>query len=227
MAYVAISNALLSSVQDRINSMYRTEFNSVVQAGLALDDTDIDLVERTVWGDHLHLKDTLPDKWVRKCKRVDVQFRAPEYNQEFRCELTRHFKVPPYGGNNVEGARVVGSGDSNMVSYTEVNANLFSGEKFDAVRHTLANRGEITNRWAKVRTDVNQFLHECKSLNEALKLWPHIEVYIPAHYVEKLNEKREVSKSASRAAEILKDIDTSAAVVSATLARMAGATSTT
>jgi hypothetical protein len=68
---------------------------------------------------------------------------------------------------------------------------------------------------------VLSFLQHCKSLNEALKLWPDIRIYIPQRYLDKAETVTKKAKAAeSTALEHLKSIDTDNAVASAVMLRM-------
>lgn len=78
----------------------------------------------------------------------------------------------------------------------------------------------ISSRWEKVKFDVLDFVQHSKSLNEALKLWPQLEVYIPESYLQKVEAKVSKSKASSHAAEILAKMDTNTAIMSAVSAQM-------
>jgi hypothetical protein len=84
---------------------------------------------------------------------------------------------------------------------------------------------ECANRWKAVEKQVTDFLSNCKSLNEAVKLWPDVRRYIPDSYLRRLDTKSEAQSKADdkrRAAlEALKAIDTENIAVSETLLRMA------
>jgi hypothetical protein len=86
---------------------------------------------------------------------------------------------------------------------------------------------EIKTRWENVKQQVLNFLESCKSLNEAVKLWPDIKRYLPADAIEKLERKTERAAKAvegeSDALKALRNIDMDAVNTSTVLARMAGA----
>jgi hypothetical protein len=65
-------------------------------------------------------------------------------------------------------------------------------------------------------------LGACKSLNEALKLWPDVRIYIPKEFLERVERKVERTTN-SGGAEAIKKVDTDAAVSAAAIARMMGA----
>ena len=83
---------------------------------------------------------------------------------------------------------------------------------------------EIAARWEAVQTQVSSFLNACKSLNEALKLWPDLRRYVGAEYLAKVAEKAEKPvKDQSAALARLAAMDMENIAVSNVLARMAGA----
>jgi uncharacterized protein YdaU (DUF1376 family) len=85
---------------------------------------------------------------------------------------------------------------------------------------------DINSRWSKVQADVSKFLESCKSLNEAVKLWPDIKLYVPEQYIKRLNEsvaREKKAQEANAALEALQSIDTDFAVAAVVGARMAQA----
>jgi hypothetical protein len=233
MAYVAISDKLIMAVKNKLYSMQCSELHASPRAALTLDETDMTAVEALIWGEDLPLKATMPTKWMRPCKRVDIQFRKSpteddmvRYRDEIQCELYRPLNLPPKANNTgrIEGVNM-STNYEGAIAYIEVSADHFTSEKFDVVRASLRTRGEIVVRWEKVTEQVLEFLRNAKSLNEAIKLWPQVAIYIPSEYVAKVEEKRETSKTASRAAEVLGKLDVDAALTSAALARMASSPS--
>jgi hypothetical protein len=82
---------------------------------------------------------------------------------------------------------------------------------------------DIAQRWDKVDKQIMDFLGKCKSVNEALKLWPQIEMYIPPEFITKVNEKKERNAAGpSQAAEALKALDTDHLTTAAVISRMSG-----
>jgi hypothetical protein len=80
---------------------------------------------------------------------------------------------------------------------------------------------EIKARWAKVEGDIMAFLGKCKSLNEALKLWPGVKMYIPREYIERVERKVERKV---REKEILDDTPVDTLTAAAIAARLSGIT---
>jgi hypothetical protein len=80
----------------------------------------------------------------------------------------------------------------------------------------------IEMRWGKVREQIVAFLKSCKSLNQALKLWPDVRIYIPDEFIKRAERKVEREVTMSRAANALANVDTDAAISAAMTARMMG-----
>jgi sugar-specific transcriptional regulator TrmB len=80
----------------------------------------------------------------------------------------------------------------------------------------------IEARWLKVRKQIVNFLKSCKSLNEALKLWPDVRIYIPDEFIKRVERKVEREVSISKAASALANVDTDAAISAAMTARLMG-----
>jgi hypothetical protein len=164
------------------------------------------------WSENAHLRDIVPAKW---CSEVSSLTLRTEYAMPDAPEDTARldvsvgivggsFRVPPR--SDTYGAFIVVPPDA--------------VEVVEHVRHAQEQR-VINNKWKKVTEDVMSFLDSCKSLNEALKLWPDLRVYIPDDYINKAEEKTVKAKAAeSKAMEILKQIDTDHAISSAVMVRI-------
>jgi CRISPR/Cas system-associated protein Cas5 (RAMP superfamily) len=79
---------------------------------------------------------------------------------------------------------------------------------------------DIDSRWAKVEADITEFLKKCKSLNEAVKLFPNVTMYIHSEDMERLNRK--VERTAQRKA-IVEAVDTEGLTAAAIAAKLAEA----
>jgi hypothetical protein len=227
MAYVAISDKLMQAVSSHMDRMERKELQALPEPKLELEEVEYDIIERKMWGEHYPLKTQIPADWLRKCNSVNVILRKQptetdtlQYHHITSVTTSRVLIVPPSGHKFAKTVDISTSYDG-TVNRIGICASHFDAPKFTEARARIATISEVQQRWNKVQQDVRKFIEEAKSLNEAVKLWPQVSLYIPAEYLNKVNEKREVSKSASRAAEILKEIDTNAAIASATLSRMA------
>jgi hypothetical protein len=78
----------------------------------------------------------------------------------------------------------------------------------------------INARWAKIETDITEFLDKCKSLNEAVKLFPGVRMYIHREDIERLDRKLE---RPTQRAKIVEDVDTEGLTAAAIAAKLAAA----
>jgi hypothetical protein len=202
MAYVAISFDLRESVRRNIDAMKRRELNAAAPKekteAVRLHQVTQHHLE-IVLGEHLHLKPIIPQKWYRKVQNVYLRAERKIGDTDVSATLTYEFPdtIPAPPGSE---------------HYIRKDV----GEEFPGMKELLdaaVNRREIELRWNKVHDQVTTFIKNCKSLNEALKLWPDVKLYIPQNYLDRVEQKTNKPKE-SRAAEVLKQIDTDTATAS-------------
>ena len=212
MAFVGISQKLISDVRNACQRMCQAELNTVG------DISNVKITEHDHWfkelcyGEHLHLMQTIPQEWTRS-------FRG--YGNFSVTEGEYRYNIGTQAPDSVGG---MPPNHQDYGSFTVSVDDPRLPEEIKAMVHKLRERKEIERRWNTVRNNVCEFLESCKSLNEAIKLWPDVEHYIPKEYVERVLQKREKSASESKAAEVLGSIDTQELTAAAVIARMAGAT---
>jgi hypothetical protein len=204
--FVGITNPVLDGMKRNIRIMMQAEMESApAPKDLVFHGTE-SWIPTMIWGEHLELRKKLPLEWksnMRGCYK-DVKYK----DQDFRLNIafSRNVDGPPHSG--------YGYGAPGPIDVSVVQEHLEA---------QLA-RKEIKEKWEKVQTDLEVFLSKCKSLNEALKLWPQIETYMPKEYVAKVHEKREKrEKEESNAVEALKSLDTEGLTAAAVVARIHGA----
>jgi hypothetical protein len=210
MAYVAISRDLQQRVSSKIGNMCRAELNTIGEEPPITLSPNIAVIDNALWGEHLHLKNAIPKDWCR----LDNDFTAcykvvngeSEYSHQFRVKFTEEAKFRP-----------------NFSYYTPVQVDHTAPEfasHFDWVKR----KWEIAARWDKVGKQVGTFLDSCKSLNEAVKLWPDVKAYLDDNDIARLDVKPARSGSAgSSAAQVLATLDTDEIMGAAVIARMSGA----
>jgi hypothetical protein len=84
---------------------------------------------------------------------------------------------------------------------------------------------ETDARWHLIKSEVLAFVDTCKSLNEAVKLWPDIKRYVSQDYVDRLDRVVDKVKSDKGAAALakLKLMDLDRIAASTVVARLATA----
>ena len=200
MAYVAISGELRDSIRRNIQAMGRRELNAappyekheVVQQ---ITDHHYQLL----WGEFVHLKDQMPQGWLRFTEALYLKAdrEIDEDKRTVSATIAYSFpnKIAAPPSTETWGKRI-----SVSESYPGMKELLNASQQ----------RLEINARWEKVQSDVLRFISNCKSLNEALKLWPDLRVYIPQNYLDRVDQKVAKAKD-SAALEVLKQIDTESA----------------
>lgn len=226
MAFVGISQTLVQEVRSNIARLCDTELNTVTgtdpMEGILVTGEEPWFVKQA-WGEHLHLKTVVPETWLAKNKKLDLQFRILDdaentmYHFNHHATLPEAITLPPIYRTYYSDSRA----ELKLVFYVNDPA---MPENIRAKIKIVAQVKEIKARWEKVRTNVVSFLDQCKSLNEAIKLWPDLRIYIPSSYLEKLDRKpeRKAGKE-SNAAELLKTIDVNEVQAAAVIARLSGA----
>ena len=200
MAYVAISAELRDSVRRNISSMKRRELGAAPgykQTEVVRSHQITQQHYELAWGEYLPLKAQIPQHWCRRSCSLELKCeRAIDDETSVSAHMT--FEFPDY--------LVAPPSSDNYMRKTV-------SEDFPGMKELLDNavaQHEIEMRWNKVQEQVTKFINNCKSLNEALKLWPDVKLYIPQNYLERV-EQKVVKPKESQAAEILKQIDTDTA----------------
>ena len=192
MAYVAISNDLIARVRNRIKSMRQAEVDSVLpQNNVVMMDAS-ELYNRGAWGDHTHLISAIPKDWLAKpedatvyaeggytdptgkdCivktalvfKQCTAAYRRPSTDYWNQANATHHIAslrgLPPIPGRD----------------------ELIARWEQACAAH------DVVARWNKVESDILDFMRNCKSLNEALKLLPAIRMYVDKDDIERVERK--------------------------------------
>lgn len=227
MAYVGISEKLVQEVRGKILNLANTELQAALPTdpfeSLTFTGDEPWFVKR-VWGEHMHLKSVVPAEWLAEKTRVELIFQIIEepygtVKKRFAMlrTLDKPITLPPQYRTQYTDSR------AEIALQFNINDGDLPQQARDKIK-AIAQHNEIKARWEGVKNNVINFLENCKSLNEALKLWPDLRVYIPEHHLEKLDRKPEKKEARiSGAAEILKTINTDEVQAAAVIARMSGA----
>jgi len=204
--FVGITQQLCRDVDRIIYKMSRKELDALGECPLPLL-TEQD-VEQQIWGEHLPLRSMIPGAWKGSLTECGCTMEiTPSSGPTTRKQVTIKFAIgvaTPPGFSRY----------TNVVPVDDVPA-------LGATKTWLTNQLDTELRWKLVESQVKSFLTNCKSLNEALKLYPDLAMYIPEEYIARVNEKKDATpKEASRAAEVLKSIDTDALRAAAVISRM-------
>lgn len=81
-------------------------------------------------------------------------------------------------------------------------------------------RNAIEAEWRKVRNQVQSFLSQFATLNQAVKAWEGVRLYIPQNFLDRLDAKVERTKSEINAEQAVANIDMSKLTAMAMEARL-------
>lgn len=218
MAYVAISTSLIDSVRTTVQQKRNAEISTIPapsRASYVAQPTEREVFLEQFWGSHRGLLEQMPESWMRRLDNINgrCSYVVPNPDNpadtitgmvsrevQFRPALMLPPNAETYGVH---------------FELRQENPIIADFVAYDAQIKA------IHQRWRKVESDVVAFLRSCKSLNEALKLWPDVRIYVPQSYLDRAEEKAAKTKAAeSRALEVLKSIDTDAAISSAVMVRI-------
>ena len=203
MAYVAISNELQDAVRHGIQAMARRELETIGAVPTILGTEPF--VEQALWGQHAALKTQMPKDWMQTADRIVLRIEFPEGAWQETMMLKNYQSAPP---------------KYNCYSPPKVVLK-YSDPEITHIVKIVSDRVDAQRRWAGVEKQVMEFLQKCKSLNEGLKLWPDLRMYIPPSYLDRVARKVERPKDDGAAAkDALKNMNTDEIVAAAVIARM-------
>lgn len=210
MSLVRISKQLLIDVTNNINKTSSTIIAKTVDPmnPILTPEVTAALVEAAVvkvWGKYEALRTQMPAEWKIN-PRVDIriQHNGVSVGGEIRIE-NKKFVIPR--------AKDVGSSYCDVV----LESSEIPQEFFQAFVAYETARSAHTEKFVAVNKQVTAFLKSSASLNDALKRYPDLALYIPQTYINKVEEKVErqtrVKECRPDAPSIDRDFLTSTAVI--------------
>lgn len=188
MAYVAISSALKNQIQGRMNTMRLQEMErlkatlyppQLKEAFLAGPEWAA-CIEKVAWGAHTYLRESLPEEWIVRAERIDVHFKDGERELEtfqFR-DPANYLTLPPHFRHDY-----VGDIEVDVAQFYDAGV----GEAYRRYHQAdVANTERYEQAWEQLKT----LLERCKSLNEAVEIYPDLKFFLDDEVKEKLEKKR-------------------------------------
>lgn len=221
MATVYITQELSGQVSGVIKRMREAEIvtnNAEISKPIELDTSEF--LTMAMWGSRLHLKDQMPEEWlsVSNSPTLNVHMPMDDANNKVVHQINfRNQKVTNRPNNDRWNEPKIAC----KKDYLEAHADMMGVQNILNHLERIELNHEIKSRWAKVEGDIMAFLGKCKSLNEALKLWPGVKMYIPREYIERVERKVERKV---REKEILDDTPVDTLTAAAIAARLSGIT---
>lgn len=201
MAYVAISSALIDNTMNNIDKMCDKERNQLGEVPNDIRvDPDDNLAMGLAWGKYMHLRDTFDEDLTQSVDHITLNIELTDLatTVAFYVRSTHdRFVVPNYRSNGYNSM-------SRKIDQTHSFAMTVAAAHVAHQRQRIA----INAKWRAIKEQVKEFLNAAKSLNEALKLWPALALYINDQYINRVNSNTARSQTVSKAADILASIKT-------------------
>lgn len=222
MATVYITKELITRVQSVIEKMRMAERASDlpnIDKNIQVDASQ--LYNIGCWGaEHVHLKDIIPKDWMSEVTDAEVSVRGViEDGQELKMRVRFTGMTMAYTRPSKD--------------YWNKSNSELTIEQLRALPEEMPGRSELlarwddavlefalNARWKKVSDDISNFLKKCKSLNEAVKLFPGVRMYIDREDIERLDRKID---RASQRKQIVASVDTEGLTAAAIAAKLAQA----
>jgi hypothetical protein len=222
MATVGITKELRDRTKNVIEKMRVAERASDLQEidkSYSIDASK--LYNIGCWGvDHVHLLESIPKDWLTKSSEESITIhgwtdegRSLKTSVRFN-NMTFAYKRPADGYYNRHHSEL--TVDQVRAFPEEIPGRAELLQRWDDALIEMA----INARWEKIKIDIDEFLQKCKSLNEAVKLFPGVRMYI--HYEDIQRLERKLERPTQRA-KIVEDMDTEGLTAAAIAAKLAAA----
>lgn len=210
MATVRISRDLINDIERNIKTLADKVYAQTIKPVLPPTKPEqfnreiwYELIGTAIWGEYLHLRDQMPASWMTTPDYFSVTLReVTEYENNIIYSFTHQnsgkIKCPPKTG--VYGASVYINLSDCPAPVQDYIVKL---KEHDALHKVHIDKfNALTNQ-------VCTFVRASKSLNDAVKRYPDIRLYLSDYYVtelERVEEKR--TRKTAEKPELPTDIDT-------------------
>lgn len=223
MATVYITDELKRRTKNKINKMRMQEINNDVPGyDMSKPVAATELYHLGCWGkDHVHLINMIPKDWLRVEKAAHITVTGTDENGK-DVTFNQCFDAPNpvfYGRPSTDYWNRVDAKLSMEVIHEMPEETLGRKEILERWENEAIVRG-INARWQKIEDDIIEFFDKCKSLNEAVKLFPTSRMYIHHEDLERLDRKVE---RPSQRRKLVEEVDTDALTAAAIAAKLMAA----
>lgn len=220
MATVYITQQLTKDIHRVISRMKDNEVaETIPDHGKSITVNSSEMLNHIAWGDYHHLITQLPESWLRQPGSADINVivGVTEDGKENKhtvsySQLHGYFERPT---NDRWGAPRPEATKAWFEQHVQFPGAYETLEKLKQ----LDTRDEIHAKWDKTYGDITKFLSKCKSLNEALKTWPSLQLYVPSQYIERVNTKIERK---ARTEQLLAEVNLEELTANAIAAKLSG-----
>lgn len=221
MATVGITKDLRNRTKGVIENMRRAERRNdlpEIDNNITVDASYI--FNLAGWGaENIHLLTQIPKDWLYKTEEASMKLQGSVEGNVLTTEVRfKGLNSAYYRPNESYYGRATPG-----ITIDQVRAlpeeTIGRAELLKRWEDTLV-AADMDARWEKIKTDIDEFLDKCKSLNEAVKLFPGVRMYIHREDIERLERKLE---RPTQRAKIIEDVDTERLTAAAIAAKLAAA----
>lgn len=196
MALVRVSEVLVAEVGKQVDAISKKAYDlSVAPLNPTKASETMDAIyaaaTKQLWSKYEHLRNIVPVEWLKDSNRVDVKITdAPSIGE---LMIEKRIQMPP----NAQAG----------YGYVEVRLKL-ADLPFDLMAKMAAFNTASTEhakKFDQIKAQVVGFLENSRSLNDALKRFPDLALYIPKEFLDRV--ERKVARAASVLSEPLKGIE--------------------
>lgn len=219
MATVNITKEFKERVESRIKHMHHKELESELPHLNKPQQLDAAyLYHYGCWGkDNMHLVHELPKDWLGKIDDVQIAIKGvTEEGKKTACTI----RFTGVNGYKRPRDSYYSKAESE-ITYDDLAAlpDVVTG-KAEAMQAWEEHKQVVVldTKWSKVKEDILEFLGKCKTLNEAVRLFPTVRLYIHRDDLERLDRKIERFTERKKIVEEMATDELTAAAIAARLA---------
>ena len=217
MATVRISGELYSAVISNIMAMRDAQVERDVgnePGNIAIDPYDPRILQ-VLFGEQWRKMVECPSDWFYS--RGDISVRIEVKNAQGAAIKTCR---PEFISNKPNVSFRVPAGSSYPMVVISTPEDFERWPEAAKHRDYWLARDAIEKEWFKVRDQVRSFLSQFATLNQAVKAWEGVRLYIPQNFLDRLDAKVERTKSEIKAELAVANIDVSKLTTMAVGARL-------
>lgn len=217
MATVNVSQELKGRIHQKISDLCAKD---TVDQGFKSKNVGIsgtsELLMRIGFGDHYDLALQCPKSWFSEADYANLSVivstdeRGNNIEHEVHFENLKEYRMAP-------GLRWRNAGKCTL-EYLKSNLHLAGAAEAVEAAEIQEQSRLIRVKWEGVQVQIREFLEKCKTLNEALKLYPGLKFYVPQEYMDRVEKKVERAEKVAK----LHGIDTEGLTAAAIAAKLAG-----
>ena len=201
--YVRKTQTLVDDIEHEVfrmqqNALSQLNENNKVEIGTPLHDEFKTAIEKTLWQEAPDIKDKIPNSWCKFHNEITTIYDVENHTTvrySFETQDGDELKLPP----------TYSKWDSHKIP-EKFRTPLI--QEWLASRHkATATQDTIKADYETIREQLVGFMGKHASLNTALKEMPELKLYVPNHYIDKVEKKENRIKAKPSAPTTNDDVE--------------------